>query len=137
VFEAPQVASPPVDTATESTADTAVAPQLVRQPTEQPVAAAAAPTMLPLAAAPVLQAAVAQPKLDPLAKQCSTDADCVLVTDGCGTLDAVNSHAVANWQAAMPHRANCSPAFDLVKAQQTVAAICRDTQCGQQAKTTK
>lgn len=92
------------------------------------------PTMLPVAAQ---SAAVTTLPLDPKALQCATDADCVLVTDGCGALDTVNHLYAANWKASKPVVADCQPVMDLTRAQSAVQPVCRNKQCGQQAKTTK
>lgn len=91
------------------------------------------PTMLP-PAAPVAAAAVATVTLDPKFRQCASDADCVLTTDGCGSMEAVSKTYVANWQSATPRSADCTPAFDLAKAQQDMTAVCRSKTCGIQPK---
>lgn len=110
------------------------APSVDAVPSALPTPQSSVPTMLPVMAQ---AAAVTAAKLDPKALQCGTDADCVLVTDGCGALDAVNGLYAANWKASMPVIANCTPVMDLTKAQLAVQPVCRDKQCGQQAKANK
>lgn len=103
-------------------------------PSTLPAPQTSVPTMLPVAAQ---AAVVTTATLDPKAQQCATDADCVLVTDGCGALDTVNQLYAANWKASKPVVADCQPVLDLTRAQLAVQPVCRNKQCGQQAKTTK
>lgn len=95
-----------------------------------PTSQTSVPTMLPQAA----PAAVATVMLDPKFRQCAADADCVLVTDGCGALEAVSQAYVANWQAATPHAADCQKTFDVATAQLAMTAVCRSATCGKQLK---
>jgi hypothetical protein len=124
-------ASAPTPIPVVVTPDTASADAV---PTALPVTQASVPTMLPVAAQ---TAAATTATIDPKALQCATDADCVLVTDGCGALDTVNQLYAANWKATKPVVADCQPVMDLTRAQLAVEPVCRNKQCGQQAKANK
>jgi hypothetical protein len=116
---------------------------LARQQPEPPIATAAAvaptatpttpTTNAPAAPADPVAAAIAQtaaaPKYDPSFEQCTTEADCTLVEDGCTTLGAVNKQSVAGWKAVMVHYPECKPFYDLAKVSLTLKATCRYGEC--------
>lgn len=138
------VLPPPATTAMATTATAAPAvatpaPAPVPAPVESAprvVTQRSVPLMLPLATA-TAQPVVTTAALDPQFRQCATDADCVLATDGCGALEAVGKPYVQNWQAAMPRGDDCRPAFDLAKVQLSLRAVCHDALCGLQPRNGK
>ncbi len=133
----------PPQTATATATTTAAPADVPATPVPDPVpttveaapraAPPSVPLMLPLATA-TAQPVAATAALDPQFRQCATDADCVLATDGCGALEAVGKLYVQNWQAALPHGDDCRSAFDPAKAQLSLRAVCHDKTCGLQPR---
>jgi hypothetical protein len=115
VFDAPTPPSAQADNTAASTPDTAVVPQLVRQPATPPSATTAvAPSVTTTAS-------------DAKYRQCATDADCVRMGDGCKTLSVANQRYVADGSAGMAHDAACRPA---AASPLSIQAVCRNGMCG-------
>jgi hypothetical protein len=116
--------------ATASTASTATtpsanddAPLLVREPS--PIATTAA---VPSAVSAAAAAAAAMTPPGTKYVQCATDADCVLLDDGCKSATVVNQRYVADANAGMAHEAACRPAATASPV--GIKATCRNGMCG-------
>ena len=110
--------------ATQAAAATNAVPLLVREP--PPIATTAIATP-PADAAP---ASPAVPTTHPGTKyaQCKTDADCVLMDDGCKSLTVANQLYIADATAGMAHEAACRPAA--AASPVGIKATCRNGMCG-------
>jgi hypothetical protein len=110
----------PLDDTPAATADTTTPLTTTLQPI---------PTLLTPAVAQ--DAAVPANKLDANPLQCTTDADCVVVSDGCTAMTVVGKNHALNWQAKQPpHDANCKSVFQTTQAASALTAVCRSNLCG-------